>query len=82
MFGADDPYLNAHVAHRFARLFPNAQLQLIPGARHYVQVDEPKVVAEAIVTADRPLSHRVPAGGRTGLPVPPGQLDPEEGPGT
>ena len=82
VFGADDPYLNARVARRFAQLFPNAELQLIPRARHYVQVDEPKVVAEAIVTADRPLSHRVPADARTGLPEPPGRLDPEKGPGT
>ena len=55
MFGADDPYLNAHVARRFARLFPNAQLQLIDRARHYVQVDEPKAVAEAILNSAPPL---------------------------
>jgi pimeloyl-ACP methyl ester carboxylesterase len=54
VFGAADPYLNARVARRFARLFPNAELELIDGARHYVQVDEPKVVAEAIKNADRP----------------------------
>ena len=55
VFGADDPYLNAHVARRFARLFPNAQLQLIDRARHYVQVDEPKAVAEAILNSAPPL---------------------------
>src|SRR4029453_19032108 len=52
--GPPDPSLNAGVARRFARLFPNAELELIDGARHYVQVDEPKVVAEAIMNADRP----------------------------
>ena len=56
VFGADDPYLNTRVAHRFARLFPNAQLELIDGARHYVQVDEPKAVAEAILTSAPPLA--------------------------
>jgi haloalkane dehalogenase len=53
VFGAADPYLNARVARRFARLFPTAELELIDGARHYVQVDEPKRVAEAIVNAAR-----------------------------
>jgi hypothetical protein len=38
------------------KLFPNAQLQLINGARHYVQVDEPKAVADAILTAAAPLT--------------------------
>jgi haloalkane dehalogenase len=53
VFGAADPYLNTRVARRFARLFPTAELELIDGARHYVQVDEPKRVAEAIVNAAR-----------------------------
>jgi haloalkane dehalogenase len=48
VFGAEDPYLNVHVARRFAELFPHARLELIDGARHYVQVDEPATVAEAI----------------------------------
>lgn len=51
VFGADDPYLNAHVARRFAALFPAAELKLIDGARHYVQVDEPARVAAAIPAA-------------------------------
>ena len=54
VFGADDPYLNARVARRFARLFPRAELELIAGARHYVQVDEPERVAEAIASAHQP----------------------------
>ena len=53
VFGAADPYLNAHVARRFARLFPAAELELIDGARHYVQVDQPEAVATAILNADR-----------------------------
>ncbi|MGH3669316.1 MAG: alpha/beta fold hydrolase [Pseudonocardiaceae bacterium] len=53
VFGCDDPYLNTHVARRFARLFPTSELELIEGARHYVQVDEPEVVAAAILNSDR-----------------------------
>jgi pimeloyl-ACP methyl ester carboxylesterase len=53
VFGAEDPYLNSHVARRFARLFPAAELELIDGARHYVQVDQPEAVATAILKADR-----------------------------
>ena len=53
VFGSDDPYLNTHVARRFARLFPAAELKLIDGARHYVQVDEPEVVAATILNSDR-----------------------------
>jgi haloalkane dehalogenase len=48
VFGTEDPYLNVHVARRFAELFPHPRLELIDGARHYVQVDEPAKVAEAI----------------------------------
>jgi haloalkane dehalogenase len=48
VFGTEDPYLNVHVARRFAELSPHPRLELIDGARHYVQVDEPAKVAEAI----------------------------------
>jgi pimeloyl-ACP methyl ester carboxylesterase len=48
LFGAADPYLNADVARDFAKLFPNADLHLVPGARHFVQMDEPQRVAEEI----------------------------------
>lgn len=53
MFGAADPYLNVHVARRFATLFPTAEFDLIPNARHYVQVDEPATVAAAILGATK-----------------------------
>ena len=53
VFGADDPYLNPGVARRFARLFPRARLELVAGARHYVQVDEPQRVAAAVLGAAR-----------------------------
>jgi pimeloyl-ACP methyl ester carboxylesterase len=48
VFGDADPYLNANVARDFAQLFPNADLHLVPGAGHFVQMDEPKLVAEQI----------------------------------
>jgi haloalkane dehalogenase len=47
--GAEDPYLNAGLARHFARLFPAAELRLVPNARHYVQVDEPRTVAAAVL---------------------------------
>ncbi|MEV4118550.1 alpha/beta hydrolase [Micromonospora sp. NPDC049645] len=51
VFGARDRNLNPRVALRFAELFPNADLHLLPNARHYVQVDEPERVAHLISTA-------------------------------
>jgi haloalkane dehalogenase len=48
IFGASDPNLNPRVARRFATLFPNSELHLLDGARHYVQVDRPRRVAELI----------------------------------
>ncbi len=51
VFGAEDPYLNARVARGFHALFPNSELFLLAGARHYVQVDEPEEVARLILGA-------------------------------
>jgi haloalkane dehalogenase len=48
VFGGADPYLNRDVARDLARLFPAADLQLLPTARHFVQMDEPARVAEEI----------------------------------
>jgi haloalkane dehalogenase len=50
VFGAADPYLNAGVARRFHELLPTSELFLLPGARHYVQMDEPQQVARLILT--------------------------------
>jgi haloalkane dehalogenase len=50
IFGAADPYLNTRVARRFHELFPTSELFLLPGARHYVQLDEPHQVARLILT--------------------------------
>ena len=51
IFGASDPYLNRGVAERFHQLFPGSDLFLLPGARHFVQMDEPEAVAKLILSA-------------------------------
>jgi haloalkane dehalogenase len=50
VFGASDPYLNERVARRFHELLPASELFLLPGARHFVQMDEPEQVARLILT--------------------------------
>jgi uncharacterized protein (TIGR03086 family) len=50
VFGDRDPYLNAGVARALAGSFADAELTLVPGAGHYVQVDAPAAVAERILT--------------------------------
>jgi pimeloyl-ACP methyl ester carboxylesterase len=53
IFGDADPYLNAGVAQRFHELFPASELFLVPGARHFVQMDEPEHVARFILAMPR-----------------------------
>jgi haloalkane dehalogenase len=53
VFGDADPYLNAGVARRFHELFPGSELFLLPGARHFVQMDEPAQVARLILEMPR-----------------------------
>jgi haloalkane dehalogenase len=50
IFGASDPYLNVGVAKRFHELFPTSELFLVPGAHHYVQIDEPEQVAHLLLS--------------------------------
>lgn len=50
IFGDADPYLNKRVARKFHGLFPTSELFLLPGARHYVQIDEPEEVARLILS--------------------------------
>jgi haloalkane dehalogenase len=50
IFGASDPYLNVGVARRFHELFPTSELFLLPGAYHYVQIDEPEQVAHLLLS--------------------------------
>lgn len=49
IFGDADPYLNSGVAQRFHELLPESELFLVPGARHFVQMDEPEHVARLIL---------------------------------
>jgi pimeloyl-ACP methyl ester carboxylesterase len=49
IFGDSDPYLNEGVARRFQVLFPESELFLLPGARHFVQMDEPEQVSRLIL---------------------------------
>jgi pimeloyl-ACP methyl ester carboxylesterase len=53
IFGDADPYLNKGVAQRFHELFPVSELFLVPGARHFVQMDEPAQVARLILDMPR-----------------------------
>jgi len=50
IFGDADPYLNKGVAQSFHELFTMSELFLVPGARHFVQMDEPQQVARFILT--------------------------------
>ena len=49
IFGGRDPYLNRGMAESFHRMLPTSDLFLLP-ARHYVQVDQPRRVAELLLT--------------------------------
>jgi len=48
IFGALDRTLNPRVAKNFAALFPNSELHLLDDAGHFVQVDQPRQVADLI----------------------------------
>jgi haloalkane dehalogenase len=50
IFGDADPYLNKGVAKTFHEMFPTSDLFLLHGARHFVQMDEPKEVARLILS--------------------------------
>lgn len=53
IFGVSDPFLNPRLAKRFAGQFPNNSLHLIENSGHYVQVDEPELVADLMTTEFR-----------------------------
>ena len=59
IFGDADPYLNPGVARKFHELFPVSDLFLVPGARHFVQMDEPGEVARLILGMPRPSGGRI-----------------------
>jgi pimeloyl-ACP methyl ester carboxylesterase len=49
IFGDADYTLNSGVARTFHEYFPESELFLIPGARHFVQLDEPEQVGRLIL---------------------------------
>jgi pimeloyl-ACP methyl ester carboxylesterase len=58
IFGDADRSLNSGVARTFHELFPGSELFLIPGAQHFVQLDEPEQVARLILTMPSPGSQQ------------------------
>lgn len=42
--------VNVGVARRFHELFPTSELFLLPGAYHYLQIDEPEQVAHLLLS--------------------------------
>jgi len=56
IFGDADPSLNSGVARTFHEFLPGSELFLIPGARHFVQLDEPEQVARLILAMSGPGS--------------------------
>lgn len=50
VYGAEDPYLTPGTAREFDDLFPNSTLTLIENAGHFVQIDAPQAVADALRT--------------------------------
>jgi pimeloyl-ACP methyl ester carboxylesterase len=57
IFGDADYTLNSGVARTFHEFFPESELFLIPGARHFVQLDEPREVARLILEMPAPQSN-------------------------
>jgi haloalkane dehalogenase len=51
IFGAADNYLNPSLARHLAGLFPHADLHLVDNASHWVQWDQPEIVARLIKQA-------------------------------
>jgi pimeloyl-ACP methyl ester carboxylesterase len=49
LFGAEDRFLPPPIAERFAKSFPDATLQLLPGVGHFLQEDAPEEVADRLL---------------------------------
>ena len=56
IFGDADPSLNSGVARTFHEFLPGSELFLIPGAQHFVQLDEPEQVGQLILSIPSPES--------------------------
>jgi pimeloyl-ACP methyl ester carboxylesterase len=59
IFGDADYTLNSGVARTFHELLPESDLFLIPGARHFVQLDEPEQVSRLILDMPRTRNEQV-----------------------
>jgi len=53
-FGAEDPYLNRDLACHVAGLFGESRLNILDGAAHWPQWQQPQAVADLIASAARP----------------------------
>ena len=49
VYGELDPYLTPELGAEFDEIFANSQLTIVPNAGHFVQIDAPQVVADAIL---------------------------------
>jgi pimeloyl-ACP methyl ester carboxylesterase len=58
IFGDADTSLNSGVAQTFHEFFPGSELFLIPGAQHFIQLDEPEQVARLILSMPGPGSNQ------------------------
>jgi pimeloyl-ACP methyl ester carboxylesterase len=59
IFGEADPSLNSGVARTFHEFLPESELFLIPGAQHFVQLDEPEQVGRLILDMPSPRGEQV-----------------------
>src|SRR5215813_1629705 len=59
IFGDADRSLNSGVARTFHEFLPGSELFLIPGAQHFVQLDEPEQVARLILEMPRTRENQV-----------------------
>lgn len=50
IWGAEDPFQPLHYGERLAKAMPNARLDVITGASHFLPEDAPHVLAQRIVT--------------------------------
>lgn len=44
LWGEHEPYLPVRFAEEFARILPDAELELVPGAGHWPWIDDPRVI--------------------------------------
>jgi pimeloyl-ACP methyl ester carboxylesterase len=52
VFGTADPYPNAGCPSASTSLCPPSELFLLPGAHHYLQMDEPRMLAQVVLAPD------------------------------